>query len=291
MGALEPKIFVNSKNTRYFILRVCYNSYRKGGIKKMDKPKNNLVVSNWFNKTWEGDCLELMAEMPPSSVDLVLSDPPYGTTKNKWDSVIPLPDMWEAYKRILKPNGAVVLTAAQPFSSQLVVSNLAWFRYEWIWSKTVGSGQLNIRHRPLNTHEVVLVFSPKKPPYHPQMTTGTPYKASRKTETWTGRGYNNQRDHEVTNAGTRHPKSVLLVPNPRIKGGHPTQKPVSLFEYLILTYTLENDIVLDNTIGSGTTGVAAVNTNRNFIGMEKDKKFVDIANQRVLEAKQLKEQL
>lgn len=241
-------------------------------------------VGAWLGRTWEGDCLEVMGMLPAGSVNMVLCDLPYGTTKNKWDVIIPLDKLWDEYKRVLTPDGVVVLTAAQPFSSQLVVSKPDWFHYEWVWAKTVGSGQLNIRRRPLVTHEVVLVFSPKTPPYYPQMEAGEPYRVNRKAEEWDGRGYSRQRDHTAVNAGVRWPKSVLTVPNPRIRGGHPTQKPVPLFEYLIRTYTKVGDVVLDNAMGSGTTGVAAVNTGRRFIGIEKDPTFVGDANMRAAEA-------
>lgn len=223
----------------------------------------------------------MMHSMPPSCVDMVLADLPYGTTKNRWDSVIPLNELWAAYKHILKPDGCVVLTAAQPFTSMLVVSNLTWFKYEWIWSKTIGSGQLNAKKQPLRTHEAVLVFAPKKAPYFPQMEEGTPYRAIRKGTSWEGRGYNSQSDHTTVNSGTRYPKSVLHVPNPRIKGGHPTQKPLALFEYLVKTYTEPGQLVLDNVIGSGTTAEAAKNTERFWVGMELDAQYAASARARV----------
>lgn len=208
---------------------------------------------------------------------MILADLPYGTTRNKWDSVIDLDVLWPEYMRVIKPNGAIVLTAAQPFTSVLVTSNLPWFKYEWIWAKTIGSGQLNVKRQPLRTHESVLVFYNNQPTYHPQMTDGKPYTINRKSNAWNGRGYNEQRDHVAVNTGERYPKSVLAVPNPRIKGGHPTGKPVPLFEYLIRTYTNPGDVVLDNVIGGGTTGVAAVNTGRAFIGMEQDLEWVAAA--------------
>lgn len=244
-------------------------------------PEEPGTIGSWVGETWEGDCLPLMAAMPPESVDLILADLPYGTTRNSWDSIIPLDDLWDAYARILRPGGCVVLTAAQPFTSALVMSNRPWFRYEWIWSKTIGSGQLNIRKQPLRTHESVLVFAPTPAPYYPQMEAGQPYTITRKTGSWTGRGYNEQSDHTTVNTGQRWPKSVLNIPNPRIKGGHPTQKPLALFEYLILTYTTPGAVVLDNVMGSGTTAEAALNTGRQFVGMEIDPKFVQVARDRV----------
>ena len=238
-------------------------------------------LESWLGKVWQGDCLPLMNAMPANSVDLILADLPYGTTRNSWDSLIPLTSLWESYEHILKPGGCVVLTSAQPFTAALVMSKPDWFRYEWIWSKTIGSGQLNAKKQPMRTHESVLVFAPKAPPYFPQMGVGTPYKMTRKVSSWTGRGFNEQSDHKAVNTGTRYPKSVLLVPNPRIKGGHPTQKPVALFEYLIETYTLPGQVVLDNVMGSGTTAEAARNTGRKWIGMELDVDFASQDNKRV----------
>lgn len=244
-------------------------------------PANALDISGWVGNIWEGDCIPLMRAMPGGSVDLVLADLPYGTTRNKWDSIIPLEDLWECYRHVLSPAGCVVLTSAQPFTSALVASKPEWFRYEWIWSKTIGSGQLNIHHQPLRTHESVLVFSPSKPPYFPQMEAGKPYSIKRKAGAWAGRGYSAQSDHQTINTGTRYPKSVLNVPNPRIKGGHPTQKPLALFEYLIKTYTAPGQVVLDNVIGSGTTAEAAKHTGRLYVGMELDPVFLVAARARV----------
>jgi site-specific DNA-methyltransferase (adenine-specific) len=243
-------------------------------------------VMPWLDQIVDGECLELMAKLPDHSIDLILADLPYGTSRNRWDSVIDLPSLWREYERLIKPAGAIVLTAAQPFTSVLVASNLKLFKYEWIWSKTVGSGQLNVARQPLRTHESVLVFYRKQPTYHAQMTEGAAYTAKRSTASWADRGYNAQRDHETVNEGVRFPKSVLLVPNPRIKGGHPTQKPVPLMEYMIRTYTNPGDLVLDNVIGSGTTAVAAVNTGRHFIGMEMDPEYAQVARLRVAEARE-----
>ena len=250
-------------------------------------PKKNprgAAALPWIDDVVQGDCLNLMPRLPAASIDLILADLPYGTTNNKWDSVIDLDILWAEYERIIRPDGAILLTAAQPFTSVLVMSNRRLFKYEWIWSKTVGSGQLNIKRQPLRTHESVLVFYDKQPTYNPQMTQGTPYKARRKVSSWSGRGYNEQRDHDVENTGERYPKSVLEVPNPRIRGGHPTQKPVALFEYLIETYSHPGDVVLDNVIGSGTTGVAAIRTGRHFIGMEQDPDYVALARDNIAAA-------
>lgn len=238
------------------------------------------MSTEFLDTIQQGDCLELMAEVADKSIDLILCDLPYGTTRNKWDSVIPLGELWEQYERIIKDNGAIVLTAAQPFTAHLIVSNMKLFKYEWIWSKTIGSGQLNAKKQPLRTHESILVFYKKPPLYNPQMTEGKPYHAKRKS-TFEGPGYNQQTPSETINTGLRLPKSVLTVPNPRIKGGHPTQKPVALMEYLIKTYTNEGDVVLDNAIGSGTTAIAALNTGRHYIGMEKDDAYFAMATDRV----------
>lgn len=238
-------------------------------------------INKWKNTLHNGECLQVMSKIPEKSIDLILADLPYGTTRNKWDSVIPLEDLWASYERILKSDGCIILTSAQPFTSQLVMSNPDWFRYEWIWEKTISSGQLNSKIQPMRNHESVLVFAPKKPKYFPIMTEGTPYKINRKAKDWSGHGYNDQSDHVSVNSGTRFPKTVLKIANPRIKNGHPTQKPLELFEYLIKTYTEEDSIVLDNVIGSGTTAIAALNTKRYFIGIEMDKTFYDESKQRI----------
>lgn len=235
----------------------------------------------WLDQVTAGDCLHVLPQLPQASIDMVFADLPYGTTRNSWDSVIDLDALWEQYWRVLKPTGVIVLTAAQPFTSTLVASQPHRFKYEWIWSKTIGSGQLNIRHQPLRTHESVLVFYAKRGTYHPQMTTGPAYTATRKASTWSERGYNEQRDHVSVNGGQRHPKTVLPISNPRIRGGHPTQKPVDLVRYMIRTYTDAGQVVLDNVIGSGTTGVAALLERRHFVGIENDPKWVDRARRRV----------
>ena len=237
----------------------------------------------FLNKVTLGDCLDLMPKLEDESIDLILADLPYGTTRNKWDAVIPFEEMWAEYERIIKPNGAIILTAAQPFTSALVMSNPKLFKYEWIWSKTVGSGQLNAHKQPLRTHESILVFYKSPPIYNPQLTEGKPYHQKRKAS-YEGPGYNSQRPNETKNDGFRLPKSVLNIANPRIKNGHPTQKPVELMEYLIKTYTNENQVVLDNVVGSGTTAVAAINTNRQFIAFEMDEKYYQISKDRIAQA-------
>lgn len=235
--------------------------------------------AEFLDRSFETDCLELLPKLPDGSVDLVLCDLPYGTTRNRWDSVLPMDELWSHYWRILKPNGVVALTAAQPFTSILVCSNLDDFKVEWIWEKTIGSGQLNIRHQPLKTHESVVVFYRGRPTYNPQMTVGTPYSVKRKGAE--SQGYNAQRDVSVVNTGTRYPTTVQRVSNPRIKGGHPTQKPQRLMEYFIETYSEPGDVVLDHCLGSGTTAAAAIATGRRFIGVENDPEYASAARLRI----------
>jgi site-specific DNA-methyltransferase (adenine-specific) len=243
-----------------------------------------------------GDCIERMAEIDAGSVDLVLTDPPYGTTACKWDAVIPFEPMWDQVKRVLKPNGAAVFTASQPFTSALVMSNVQSFRHSWVWDKGVGSNFTQAKRVPLKVHEDVLVFGMGKtnPPYNPQMTardkpmpmggnsgkrgTGAYYLCGPAVEAKAGDG------KVYTEA---YPKSVLPVSprSDRERGIHPTQKPVALMEYLIRTYTTEGETVLDFTMGSGTTGVACVNTGRKFIGIERDPEYFAIAQKRITEAR------
>lgn len=228
----------------------------------------------------KGDCLKEMEKIPKGSVHLICVDLPYGTTQNKWDEIIPLPEMWAAFERVLTPDGAVVLTATQPFTSKLVMSNPKEFKYELIWEKTIGSGQLNIKRQPLRIHESILVFYKKFGTYNEQKTKGEPYEINRKIN-FKGESYGKQTDSSKKNDGFRHAKSVVKISNPRIKGGHPTQKPLELMEYLIKTYSNENDTVLDCCMGSGTTGVAAVNLKRKFIGIELDQNYFKVAEARI----------
>lgn len=228
-------------------------------------------------KLYQGDCLELMRELPDASVDMVLCDLPYGTTQNKWDSVLPLNRLWGEYKRLCK--GVVVLTAAQPFTSGLVNSNVDWFTQSLVWKKNIASNFLNANRQHLMRHEDVLVFCKGQPTFNKQMQPGKPYKMKRKGKDDTGDNYGSIAVRTDTiNEGYRNPTSVLEFD--REVDLHPTQKPVALMEYLIKTYTNEGDTVLDNTMGSGTTGVACVNLNRNFIGIEKDAEYFAIAERR-----------
>jgi site-specific DNA-methyltransferase (adenine-specific) len=231
---------------------------------------------------YQGDSLIEIKNIPDGSVDMILTDPPYGTTACKWDSIIPLEPMWEQLKRIIKPNGAIVMTASQPFTTTLISSNMNMFKYSWVWEKSKATGYLNSKKRPLVAHEDVLVFYNKQPTYNPQKTNGKPYnkgKALRETGV-----YGSQKEILVKNIdGKRYPRTVQYFKTAESEGKtiHPTQKPVALMEYLIKTYTNENETVLDFAMGSATTGVACKNLNRNFIGIELDKEYFEIAKNRI----------
>ena len=226
-----------------------------------------------------GGCLERMAEIEPGSVDMVLADLPYGTTQNKWDSVIPLDQLWPALERVAKPSAAIVLTAAQPFTSALVMSQPKLFRYQWVWEKPNATGFLNAKKQPLRAHEDVLVFCRAQPVYMPQMRTGcAPY--AKKRSGGASENYGQQTISVSASDGERYPRTVLQIAADKDKL-HPTQKPVALMEYLIRTYSHSGETVLDCTMGSGTTGVACVNTGRKFIGIERDAAYFAIAQQRI----------
>ena len=232
----------------------------------------------------KGDCLELMNKIPDGSVDMVLTDPPYGTTACKWDSVIDFELMWEQLKRIIKPNGAIVMTASQPFTSALVMSNTKAFRYSWVWEKGKATGHLNAKRMPMKKHEDVLVFSFGTTTYHPQGLVETNYNSSRPSKGRArGEVYGKQRNDYGSSKNGNYPKSIIQFSGEH-KPIHPTQKPVALLEYLIKTYTQEGETVLDFTMGSGSTGVACVNTNRNFIGIELDDNYFNIAEKRIQDA-------
>lgn len=238
-----------------------------------------------LNRIYNEDCLVGMRRIPDKSIDMILADLPYGTTQNKWDSVIPLEPLWEQYERIIKDRGAIVLTAAQPFTSKLVMSNPKLFKYEWIWDKKLGSGSLNVRYQPLRRHESIVVFYKKAPTYNPQMRRGK-FRNKSTSNPGGNKGNYGKIVHVKDNYNDEYyPTTILEFSNANMRGRtHPTQKPVALFEYLIKTYTNEGEVVLDNCIGSGTTAVAAINTGRNFIGFELEEEYVDIANKRIEEA-------
>ena len=236
----------------------------------------------WLMK---GDCLERMKEIPDGSVDLILTDLPYGTTRNKWDSVIPIEQLWEEWNRICKRSAAVVLFGMQPFSSVLVTSNINNFKYDWIWRKPKGTGHLNAKKQPMRDKEDILVFYREQCTYNPQMTVGEPYK-NKAGKNHSGNNsmtecYGDYTNFRYDNDGKRYPKQVIEFGVVERGTLHPTQKPVALMEYLIKTYTNENEFVLDCTMGAGTTGVACMNTNRKFIGIEKDDKYFDISVKRI----------
>ena len=227
---------------------------------------------------YKGDCLEIMKDIPDKGVDMILCDLPYGKTRNKWDSIISLDKLWEQYNRIIKDNGAIVLFAQTPFDKVLGVSNLKMLKYEWIWEKEQGTGFLNAKKMPLKNHENILIFYKKPPIYNPQMKKGKPYTLERNTFTV---NYGKQVDMVRTeNTGERYPLTILKFKRDKEKL-HPTQKPVALLEYLIKTYTNEGEIVLDNCMGSGSTGVACLNANRKFIGIELDENYYNIACNRI----------
>ena len=240
-----------------------------------------------------GDCLELMKDIPDASVDMVLTDPPYGTTDCKWDSVIPFEPMWEHLKRVIKPNGAIVLFGSEPFSSALRMSNIKNYKYDWVWEKDKASNFFAAKFQPLNNTEIISVFSTggcnngtKKPvPYNPQGVYDVDRKMvnSRTSGGAVGVAHGANYVGEYRQSKTNYPTRILKFK--RDTGGfHPTQKPVALLEYLIKTYTQENEVVLDFTMGSGSAGVACVNTNRKFIGIEKDDKYFEIAEKRIKDA-------
>lgn len=229
-----------------------------------------------------GDCLDVMKDIPDGSVDMILCDLPYGSTRNAWDSVIPLAPLWDEYKRIIKDNGAIVLFGQTPFDKVLGGSNLPMLRYEWIWVKPQATGHLNAKKMPLKQHENILVFYKKPPTYNPQWTFGKPYTIVCNTHST---NYGTQKDGVIiTSDGRRYPKDVLTIARKESdKHLHPTQKPVELLEYLIKTYTNEGEVVLDNCMGSGSTCVACVNTKRHYIGIEKNADYFTIAERRIKE--------
>lgn len=230
-----------------------------------------------LDKIYNGDCLELMKDIPDGSVDMICCDLPYGTTRNTWDSVIPMEPLWEQYLRVTKRNAAIVLFSQQPFTSALVMSNPRLFRYEWIWQKEQGTGFLNAHRMPLKEHENILVFYRELPVYNPVMRKGKPYKSMSG-----GKSDNYEKYHRVPidNKGERFPSSVLYFQHDKEKT-HPTQKPVNVIRYLIQTYTNKGDVVLDSCSGSGSTAIACIRENRHFIGMELDERYWNMACERI----------
>jgi site-specific DNA-methyltransferase (adenine-specific) len=238
-------------------------------------------------KLLQGDCLKLLQDIDDNSIDAIITDPPYGTTACKWDVIIPFDEMWSELNRVIKPKCAIVLFGSQPFTSALVMSNPDNFKYEWIWEKSKASNFLNAKRMPLKAHENILVFGKLSVKYYPQKVEGKPFNRGMRKN---NNGIVTEVYNKVPNAskeiinvsGLRNPRTVQYFKTAEAEGKfHPTQKPVALLEYLIKTYTLEGETVLDFTMGSGSTGVACVNTNRNFIGMELEKKYFDIATSRI----------
>ena len=246
-------------------------------------------------KLYKGECLEVMKSIPDASIDAIITDPPYGTTACKWDSVIPFDLMWEQLNRIIKPNGAIVLFSSQPFTSSLTMSNVKKFRHQWQWVKTRPTGAFQAKYMPMKANEDILVFGLNKVNYYPIMVkrTKAEFKASYRkndSKSW-GNNIQGHKDNLIIRKPKeeqwyKYPTNILNIKKDTKRNGksHPTQKPVPLMEYLIKTYTNENETVLDFTMGSGSTGVACVNTKRNFIGIEMDSSYFEIAEQRIKEA-------
>jgi len=251
--------------------------------------KQAIYKSQWqilyIMKLYNGDCLEIMKLIPDKSIDAIITDPPYGTTACKWDSVIPFEPMWKQLNRIIKDNGAIVLFGSEPFSSALRMSNIKNYKYDWIWEKSKASNFVLAKKQPLKAHEVISVFNSKI--YNPQKTKGDAYNKGREKRKGNLTGFltevTNSNNYLIENkTGLRNPRTVQYFVTAESEGKfHPTQKPIKLMEYLIKTYTNEQEIVLDFTMGSGTTGVACCNLNRDFIGIELDKDYFKIAEQRI----------
>ncbi len=267
------------------------------GCKNLPKPKGICMhgVKSWStvcrsrhadqaSEVLQGDCLELMKDIPDGSVDAIITDPPYGTTACKWDTIIPFDPMWEQLKRVTKKNGAIVLFGSQPFTSALVMSNPEWFRHHWVWIKEKGTGFQVAKYRPMMKTEDIIMFSKESAKYNPQMVLrDKPLKYRYPTVQSRSNPLAHYEKKEVV-ATHKYPENTLTFKTER--GYHPTQKPVALMEYLIKTYTNEGETVLDFTMGSGTTGLAAKNLNRNFIGIELDEEYFEIAKKRIEEANQ-----
>jgi len=264
-----------------------------------------MMIENVINKVIQGDCLEVMPEIPDNSIDMILCDLPYGTTQNKWDSLIPLDRLWKEYKRIIKENGAIVLTAQGIFTAKLILSNEKWFKYKVVWIKSKPTNFLNAKKQPLRKHEDICVFYKKQPTYNPQMTAGEAYDKGIRKDQYTG-SYGDFKPRHVKSNGERYPLDVIMyeedvhddfvyckTAESEGKVYHPTQKPVELGRYLIRTYTNEGDIILDNACGSGSFLVAAAMENRNYIGIEKNENvllhkkspidYVKVAEDRIAE--------
>ena len=262
---------------------------KKFRVKKTQKCDTNIqdkevkYTNNSDIKLIHGDCLIEMDKLEKCSINCIITDLPYGVSLNKWDTIIDLDKMWKLFEKILCKDGIVILTASGKFVAKLMMSNIKRFKYDLIWEKTVNSGQLNVNKMQLRSHENILIFYNKNKTYNEQKTVGEPYKINRQDTT--GEGFGKQTGSSKNNEGYRHARSVIKISNPRKKGGHPTQKPVELMEYLIKTYSNENDTILDCCMGCGSTGIAAKKNNRKFIGIEIEKKYFDVAKKDITELK------
>lgn len=236
-----------------------------------------------LNSLYLGDCLELLPQIPNKSIDMILCDLPYGTTQNKWDSVIPLDLLWEQYWRILKPNGAAVLTSQGLFTAKLILSMEKYFKYKVVWQKSKATNFLNAKKQPLRKHEDICIFYRKQPTYNPQMQEGDPYNKGVRKDQLTG-SYGVFKPAEIKSDGLRYPTDVVYFKTAEAEGPvwHSTQKPIALGQYLIRTYSNPGDVILDNAFGSGSFLVAAQKEDRNFIGIELEEEFYDIARRRLV---------
>lgn len=254
-------------------------------------------ISDFANQVIQGDCIDVMKKIPDKSIDMILCDLPYGTTQNPWDSTIPLDKLWKFYERIIKPNGAIVLTSQGLFTAKLILSNEKLFKYKIVWEKSKPTNFLNAKKQPLRVHEDICVFYKKQPTYHPQMSNGVPYNKGTRKNQLSG-SYGEFKPVEVKSNGERYPVDVIYKKTAESEGKiyHPTQKPIELGRYLIRTYSNENDIILDNTCGSGSFLVAAILENRKFIGIEKNEDIllhkknsidlIEVCKKRIKEATQ-----
>lgn len=242
------------------------------------------------NKIYLGDCLQVMKDIPDKSIDAIITDPPYGTTACKWDSVIPFEPMWEQLNRIIKPNGAIVLFGSEPFSSALRMSNIKNYKYDWVWNKDKAGNIMCSGYQPMKVHENIIVFIRGKSVFYKQLTEAKKENIRPSGKEYKNResiiGVHNWKRSKNRDNTKRNPKSIINISSVcmecnNLRRVHPTQKPVELIEYLIKTYTIENETVLDFTIGSGTTAIACINTGRNFIGIEKEEKYCGLANKRI----------
>ena len=259
------------------------------------KAEQKTDMSKVINRLFEGDCLEYMEKIPDGSVDMILCDLPYGMTQNQWDCYIPLEELWKQYKRVIKQNGAIVLTSNGVFTAKLIVSQPGIFKYKWVWEKSKPTNFLNAKKQPLRKYEDVCVFYKKQPTYHPQMTPGEPYDKGVRKDQLCG-NYGDFDPVHVASKGERYPTDIIYIKTAESEGAvyHPTQKPVELGRYMVRTYTNPGDVVLDNTFGSGSFLVAALMEGRNFIGIEKNENvalfkreeidYIEVAKKRLKEA-------